>query len=181
MTIRRQLRLLLHFLKLIPNAKAQHDNPTPPDPTPPENTLTAEIISSDTQGVVPATFQFRAEVSGGRDPYTYSWDFDDGSREESNEQSISHTFENTGTYNVVVTVRDSGDQTALSNPKEINVVVEPPVPPCPEGQVLEDGECVEPPVPPCPEGQVLEDGECVEPPGEGEGELREEPPVNDTG
>jgi hypothetical protein len=36
---------------------------------------------------------------------------------------------------------------------------------CPDGQVLEDGECVDPPEPPtCPDGQVLEDGECVDPP-----------------
>jgi PKD repeat protein len=198
-------QVLTPILETIPGAKDQHEmnknnvdqdtrssnqgTQSNQDTTAPgeDNTPTVEIIPSGTQGVVPATFQFQAEVSGGTEPYTYTWDFADGSVEESNEQSISHTFESTGTYDVVVDVRDSGDQTAESNPVEINVVEEgPPEPPCPEGQVLEDGECVDQTVVDCEEGQVLEDGECVEPPeeppgGGEEGELREEPPVNDTG
>ena len=51
---------------------------------------------------------------------------------------------------------------------------EPPDTTCPDGQVIEDGECVDPP-PECEEDQVIEDGECVntvEPP------LCTEPPDN---
>jgi len=81
--------------------------------------LTAEIISNGTQGVVPATFEFQANLTGGTEPYTYVWNFGDGS-EESNEQTVSHTFEEAGTYNITLTVTDSEDQTA-SDSIEITV------------------------------------------------------------
>ena len=81
--------------------------------------LTAEIISNGTQGVAPATFEFQANLTGGTEPYTYVWDFDDGS-EESNEQTVSHTFEEAGTYNVTLGVTDTDNQTA-SDSIEINV------------------------------------------------------------
>jgi PKD repeat protein len=87
--------------------------------------LTAKIISSETQGVVPATFQFRADVAGGTEPYTYSWDFGDDSGEESNEQAVSHTFDDAGTYNVDLAVRDGGDQMVSDN-IEISVDEVPP-------------------------------------------------------
>ena len=81
--------------------------------------LTAEIISNGTQGVAPATFEFQANLTGGTEPYTISWDFDDDS-EESDEQNVVHTFEEAGTYNITLTVTDSEDQTA-SDSIEINV------------------------------------------------------------
>ena len=71
--------------------------------------LAVEITSGDTEGkVAPATFEFDVDVTGGTEPYTYSWDFDDG--EESNEQTVSHTFEEAGSYDVGLTVTDSGGQ-----------------------------------------------------------------------
>ena len=73
--------------------------------------LTVEITSSDTEGeVAPATFEFDADVTGGTEPYTYSWDFDGESSGESDEQTVSHTFEEAGSYNVGLTVTDSGGQ-----------------------------------------------------------------------
>jgi len=59
-------------------------------------------------------------VTGGTEPYTYSWDFDGESSEESNEQTVSHTFEEAGTYNVNLTVTDSEGQTG-SDSMEITV------------------------------------------------------------
>src|ERR671918_1357515 len=85
--------------------------------------LTVGIISNSTEGVAPATFEFQANLTGGTEPYTYSWDFDDGS-EESDEQTVLHTFEEAGTYNVVVTVTDENGQEASDN-LEI-IVNEPP-------------------------------------------------------
>jgi PKD repeat protein len=80
---------------------------------------TAEIISNGTEGVAPATFEFEANITGGTEPYTISWDFDDDS-EESNEQTVVHTFEEAGTYNVTLTATDSEDQTA-SDSMEIDI------------------------------------------------------------
>jgi PKD repeat protein len=81
--------------------------------------LTVEIISSGTRGVAPATFEFQANVTGGTEPYTINWDFDDGS-EESDKETVVHTFDEAGTYNVNLTITDAGDQTA-SDILEINV------------------------------------------------------------
>jgi PKD repeat protein len=91
----------------------------PSPPTTITEPLTAEIISNGTQGVAPATFEFQANLTGGTEPYTISWDFDDDS-EESDEQTVSHTFEEAGTYNITLTVTDSEDQTA-SDSIEITV------------------------------------------------------------
>src|SRR5919106_1384295 len=85
--------------------------------------LTVGIISNGTEGVAPATFEFQANLTGGTEPYTYIWNFGDGS-EESDEQTVLHTFEEAGTYNVVVTVTDENGQEASDN-LEI-IVNEPP-------------------------------------------------------
>jgi hypothetical protein len=80
--------------------------------------LTVEIISNGTQGVAPATFEFEANITGGTEPYTYSWNFSDGSEEESaDEETVLHTFEEAGTYNVTLTATDTDDQTASDNVK----------------------------------------------------------------
>jgi PKD repeat protein len=90
---------------------------------PPSPPLTAvNIISNDTQGIAPATFVFHARVTGGTEPYTYSWDFGDGSR-ESNEQTVLHTFAEAGTYNVGIIVTDSTGRTVSDS---ILITVEQP-------------------------------------------------------
>jgi PKD repeat protein len=72
-----------------------------------------EIISSGTEGVAPATFEFGADVVGGTAPYTYSWGFGDGSSGEiDDDETISHTFDLAGNYNVDLTVIDSSGQSA---------------------------------------------------------------------
>src|SRR5215212_4702511 len=81
---------------------------------PTSSPLRVEITSSETEGgrvVAPATFEFEADVAGGTEPYTYSWDFDDDGGSSSEERSdddetISHTFEEAGRYNVRLTVTD---------------------------------------------------------------------------
>lgn len=80
--------------------------------------LNAEIISNSTEGVAPANFEFQANVTGGTEPYIVSWDFGDG--QESSDESVSHTFDEAGTYNVTLAVTDAGDQTA-SGSLEIQV------------------------------------------------------------
>src|SRR5215211_5011926 len=93
------------------------------EPAPP---LTAvEITSSDTEGVAPATFDFEANVTGGTVPYTYSWDFGDGSVESDDDESIDHTFDVAGTYTVGATVTDSTGRTVSDS---ILITVEPAPP-----------------------------------------------------
>src|SRR5919205_657257 len=60
--------------------------------------LTAEIISNATRGVAPATFEFKANVAGGTEPRTFTWNFDDES-DGSDDQNVVHTFDEAGKYN----------------------------------------------------------------------------------
>src|SRR5215216_3211489 len=53
--------------------------------------LTVEITSEDMEGIAPATFEFEADVAGGMEPYTISWDYGNGSsgeEEEENDEDI---------------------------------------------------------------------------------------------
>ena len=96
-----------------------------------------EITSSDTEGVAPATFEFEANVTGGTEPYTYSWNFGDGSVEiDDEDETVEHTFDIAGTYNVDLTVIDSTGRTVSDS---ILITIEEPAPPSPE------------PAPPSPE------------------------------
>jgi len=86
--------------------------------TPPS--LTASITLDSTDGdTAPATFLFETGPEGGTEPYTYSWDFGDGSP-QANERNIEHTFGNPGTYVVSLTVTDSTGQT-VSDTREVTV------------------------------------------------------------
>src|SRR5215207_2550317 len=89
----------------------------------PTELLTAEIISNATEGIAPATFEFQSNPTGGTEPYTYLWDFGDGS-EGSDEQSVAHTFEEAGIYNVTLAATDTDNQNA-SDSIEINVEAPP--------------------------------------------------------
>src|SRR5919106_1442905 len=102
------------------NLEITVDEPSPTIAEP----LTVGIISNSTEGVAPATFEFQANLTGGTEPYTYLWDFDDGS-EESDEQTVLHTFEEAGIYNVTLTATDTDDQDASAS-IEISVEEAPP-------------------------------------------------------
>src|SRR5215212_6278244 len=105
----------------------------PEQPPTDEEPLTAEISSNYTatdEHVAPATFSFAANVSGGTGPSTVSWNFGDNS-EVSDEQTVSHTYDEAGTYTVTLTATDSEDQTATDT---LEIAVAEPVeePPAPE-------------------------------------------------
>jgi PKD repeat protein len=109
-------------------------------PAAPTEPLTVEITSSDAEGeVAPATFEFEADVTSGTEPYTYSWDFDGEGNGESNEQTVSHTFEEAGTYNVDLIVTDSTGQIG-SDSMEITIEEAPEEeqPPPPAAEEEED-------------------------------------------
>ena len=124
------------------------------DPPPP---LTAvEIISSGTVGVAPATFEFEADVIGGIGPYTYSWDFGDGSVEVDDDETVEHIFDVAGTYNVDLIVIDSRGQSA-SDSILISVEEPPPLPPVEEEPPVEE--------PPIEEEPPVEEPPIEEEPG----------------
>ena len=87
--------------------------------TPPP--LAVEIVSNGTEGEAPATFEFEANITGGTEPYTINWNFEDGS-EQRNDETVIHTFGEADTYNLTLTATDSDDQTA-SDSAEIEVEV----------------------------------------------------------
>jgi PKD repeat protein len=94
--------------------------------------LTVGIIPNGTEGVAPATFEFEANITGGTEPYTYLWNFGDGS-EESDEQTVLHTFEEAGIYNVTLAATDTDNQDASDS---IEITVEE----APAEEVVEEGE-----------------------------------------
>src|SRR5215218_4776693 len=87
------------------------EEPATDEEPPATESLAAEITSNATSGNAPATVSFAADASGGTGPYTVNWNFGDDS-EESDEESVVHTFTEAGNYTVTLTVTDSEDQTA---------------------------------------------------------------------
>src|SRR5215204_503743 len=114
----------------------------------PAEPLRVEITSSDTEGqVAPATFDFEANVTGGTVPYTYSWDFGDGSVESDDDESIDHTFDVAGNYTVTLTVTDSTGRTVSDS---ILITVREREPPATEERMCDPsypGLCIPPPPP----------------------------------
>jgi hypothetical protein len=82
--------------------------------------LTGSLTANGTRGVAPATFEFGTDMRGGVLPYTFDWDFGDGSK-ESNRESVVHTFDEPGTYTVTMTVVDSVGQAGSAS---IEITVE---------------------------------------------------------
>lgn len=70
---------------------------------------TANILS----GTIPQTVKFTGTANGGVGPYTYRWDFSDGTY--STEQNPTHLFDTPGVKVVTLTVRDSKGSTAIAD------------------------------------------------------------------
>lgn len=60
---------------------------------------------SSSSGSAPFTFTCTGSATGGQPPYTYLWDFADGS--SSPEQNPTHTYDSPGSYLVTLTATDS--------------------------------------------------------------------------
>jgi PKD repeat protein len=151
----------------------------------PAEPLAVEITSSDTEGVAPASFDFEANVTGGTVPYTYSWDFGDGSVESDDDETISHTFDVAGTYNVDLTVTDSTGRTVSDS---ILITVDAPPTttepePEPEPPNADQGGTVGGTSPAVDSGPTTDDdnddggggggtfGDCIVPPGRDPGDV----------
>ncbi|MEU5432475.1 PKD domain-containing protein [Streptomyces sp. NPDC020719] len=68
--------------------------------------LSASAGASPTTGNAPLAVDFTGSASGGTAPYSYSWDFGDGSA-ASTAQNPSHTYSTAGSYTATLTVTDS--------------------------------------------------------------------------
>ncbi|MBO0814826.1 MAG: PKD domain-containing protein, partial [Actinobacteria bacterium] len=68
--------------------------------------LTATASAVPTSGQVPLHVSFTGSASGGTPPYSYSWNFGDGSA-ASTAQDPAHTYSNPGTFTAKLTVTDS--------------------------------------------------------------------------
>lgn len=88
--------------------------------------ISATASASTVSGAAPLTVNFTATASGGDGgPYTYDWDFGDGSAHAS-DQTPSHTYAAAGTYPVVLTVRDGHGGSAADAHLSIAVTAVPP-------------------------------------------------------
>ncbi len=72
--------------------------------------LETSLDSNITDGTVPLNTSFTCTVDSGNPPYTFSWNFGDGST-ESTVQNPSHTYEYAGEYAATCTVTDDNGQT----------------------------------------------------------------------
>ncbi len=68
--------------------------------------VTGDFSLSTTSIVTGQSVSFTSTISGGVPPYTYFWDYGDGSTDTG--ASTAHTFARSGNYTVTVTVTDSG-------------------------------------------------------------------------
>lgn len=80
-----------------------------PAPSP----LSASSSVSKASGNIPLSLDFTGSATGGTPPYTYYWDFGDGSTSSS--QNPFHIYSTAGTYNVSLTVTDSQNNESSSS------------------------------------------------------------------
>ena len=75
--------------------------------------LSASFTFAPSMPVVGEIVSFTGSASGGTAPYTYAWDFGDGSTASGS--SVSHTYSASGSYPVILTVSDSAGHTAYNS------------------------------------------------------------------
>jgi len=100
-------------------------------PPPPPSPLVVEITATPTEGTMPVTVSFTSHVGGGVPPYTYDWEFGDGSK--SNAANTVHIYITGGNFTVWLNVDDNGGTSVQSaflfvnvTPAAVNLTVTPP-------------------------------------------------------
>jgi len=83
--------------------------------------LGASAQADNTFGITPLLVNFTGSVTGGTAPFTYRWDFGDGTA-TSTSQNPTHTYEAVGSYTPVFTVTDSKSETASDDHLKIFAV-----------------------------------------------------------
>jgi hypothetical protein len=69
----------------------------------------------DYEGIVGEVIQFNGSASGGIEPYSWNWSFDDGNF--SNDQNPTHSYSSEGEYEVILTVTDDTGAIATDETK----------------------------------------------------------------
>ena len=88
-------------------------------PAPPPAPVAVTISASPTSGTMPLTVSFTSSVSGGVPPYTYLWSFGDGATSPA--ANTVHIYVTGGNFLVWLSVGDSANGGAGSNPLYVNV------------------------------------------------------------
>ncbi|HEV2376909.1 MAG TPA: PKD domain-containing protein [Streptosporangiaceae bacterium] len=82
--------------------------------------LSATASGTPKTGNAPLNVSFTGSATGGTAPYTYKWDFGDGST--STAQNPAHTYSNAGTYTATLTVTDSASPANTATAKVTTTV-----------------------------------------------------------
>jgi PKD repeat protein len=76
--------------------------------------LGAKASAVPTSGSAPVTVHFQGTGRGGTGPYTYDWDFGDGT-DNGSDQDVDHLYASEGTYRATLTVADALGRTATDH------------------------------------------------------------------
>jgi len=94
--------------------------------TPSSSQLRASFSYTPTTPAAGQTVTFTATASGGTSPYSYTWNFGDGTTGTGS--STTHTYSSPGTFNVALTVKDSGSPQQTANSQKTVTVTSRPLP-----------------------------------------------------
>ncbi|MDQ4101583.1 MAG: PKD domain-containing protein [Thermoproteota archaeon] len=95
------------------------NNVTRPPPNNNTDPLTVTANIADIDQAESPVVSFEILTDGGRPPFTCEWDLGDGTTADT--CSVSHIYENTGTYTASVTVTDSVGQTGSDSTPPFNI------------------------------------------------------------
>jgi len=89
--------------------------------------LSTSFTYSPSSPQVSQQVSFTASASGGTGPYSFSWAFGDGATGTG--AAVYHTYSTTGSYNVVLTAKDSSPSQQTATSQQTITVTSPPPPP----------------------------------------------------
>jgi PKD repeat protein len=70
------------------------------------NTQTGDFTFTPSSLITGQSVSFNATISGGTPPYTFKWDFGDGTTGTG--RMVTHTYSSSGSFMVVLTITDAG-------------------------------------------------------------------------
>ena len=94
--------------------------------SPPPPALTASFTYSPSSPAAGQQVTFTASASGGITPYSFGWNFGDGST--GTESTVNHTYGTAGTFTVTLTVKDSGSPQQTASSQQSVTITNPPSP-----------------------------------------------------